>query len=175
MIGTLVKLFMSFMRIGLGAYGGGLVAVPLIQHELVVNQHWMRFDEMSTIIAVAQMTPGPIAINAATFTGFRLSGIAGAAVANLAVILPAVLIYTVLLHVMDKFKKNGLAKFTYGLELGVLSLILFAVWTYGSTAVGSWRDLLIAAGAFVFLVFSEGKVHPVAVILISGLIGVVMY
>lgn len=169
------RLFISFVFIGLGSYGGGLVAIPLIQHELVVNQRWMSFEEMSTIIAIAQMTPGPIAINAATFTGFRLSGIMGAAVATLAVIFPSMLLYALALPFVEKFKNNSLKKAFHGLQAGVLSLILFAVWSYGSTAIKGWIDLLIAGAAFLFLVSTEGKVHPVLVILMSGAIGAVIF
>ncbi len=172
---TLAGLFISFIFIGLGAYGGGLVAIPLIQHELVVNQQWMGFDEMSMIIAIAQMTPGPIAINAATFTGFRLTGISGAAAATLAVMLPSIVIYSVLIPLKEKFKKWGLQKFSRGLQLGVLSLILFAVWSYGFSAVKGWVDLLIAIGAFVFLVVFEGKAHPIIAIVICGLIGMFVF
>jgi len=91
----MIKLAVSFMLIGLGAYGGGMVTIPLIQHELVQNRQWLKFDEMGQILAIAQITPGPIAINAATFTGYRLSGVPGALLATAAVILPSLLILSV--------------------------------------------------------------------------------
>lgn len=172
----LIKLFISFMLIGLGAYGGGLVAIPLIQHELVENNHWLAFDEMAQILAIAQMTPGPISVNAATFTGFRLSGILGSIIATVAVILPSILILILVVPLIEKFKKNGyLTRFGQGIQLGVLSLILFAVWSYGVAAVRGWLDFAIAAAAFFFLLAFEGKLHPILAILVCGLIGVIVF
>jgi chromate transporter len=172
----LIKLFMSFMVIGLGAYGGGLVTIPLIQYELVSSRHWLAFDEMAQILAIAQMTPGPIAVNAATFTGFRISGIFGSVVATTAVVLPSILILTLIVPWIERFRTNEhVNKFKNGIQLGVLSLILFAVWSYGVVAVRGWIDIVIAAGAFLFLVVFEGKLHPVIAILICGLIGIFVF
>jgi chromate transporter len=175
-IQMLIKLFISFILIGLGAYGGGLVTIPLIQHELVASRHWMRFEEMARILAIAQMTPGPIAINAATFTGFRLSGILGAILATTAVVLPSMLILMIIVPWVEKFKNNRYAnRLGQGVQLGVLSLIFYAVWSYGYAAVRGWPDLVIAAGAFLLLIVFERKVHPIIVILICGLIGMFVF
>ena len=172
----LINLFMSFALIGLGAYGGGLVAIPFIQHELVESRHWLGFNEMARIVAIAQMTPGPIAINAATFTGFRLSGILGAIVATVAVVLPSILIFVLLMPWIDRFKHNGyLHRFGQGVQLGVLSLILFASWSYGSAAIKGWLDFAIAAAAFLFLVVFEKRLHPILVILTCGVIGLIVF
>ena len=172
----LIKLFTSFVLIGLGAYGGGLVTIPLIQHELVSGRHWLGFDEMAQILAIAQMTPGPIAVNAATFTGFRLSGILGSVVATAAVVLPSIIILTLIVPWVEKLKSNRyLNKFRNGIRLGVLSLILFAVWSYGVAAVRGWMDLVIAVSAFIFLVVFDGKLHPIIAILACGVIGVIIF
>jgi chromate transporter len=172
----LIKLFMSFVFIGLGAYGGGLVTIPLIQYELVANRHWMEFDEMARILAIAQMTPGPIAINAATFTGFRLQGILGAILATTAVVLPSILILIMIMPWVEKFKDNRyVIRFGQGIRLGVLSLIFYAVWSYGHAAIEGWLDLVIAAGTFLFLIVFEGKAHPIIAILICGLIGMFVF
>jgi chromate transporter len=172
----LFKLFMSFALIGLGAYGGGLVTIPLIQYELVASRHWLAFDEMAQILAIAQMTPGPIAVNAATFTGFRLSGLAGALIATASVVLPSILILIFLVPWLEKFKDNRYAsRIGQGMHLGVLSLIFYAVWSYGHSAIEGWLDLVIAAGAFFFLIVFEGKAHPIIAILICGLIGMFVF
>jgi chromate transporter len=170
------KVFVSFMLIGLGAYGGGLVTIPFIQHELVVGRHWLEFDEMAQILAVAQMTPGPIAVNAATFTGFRLIGILGSVVATAAVVLPSILILTLIMPWIEKIRNNGhVNKFMNGIQLGVLSLILFAVWSYGYAAIKGWLDLTIAAAAFLLLVTFEGRLHPILVILACGVTGIFIF
>lgn len=171
----LIPLLISFMVIGLGAYGGGLVTIPLIQHELVVSRQWLGFDEMGQMLAIAQMTPGPIAVNAATFTGFRLGGMPGAGLATVSVVLPGILILALIVPWIEKFNKNEtLKKFGRGVQLGVLSLIVFAVWSYGSAAIQGWSDLVIAVGAFLILVVFQGKIHPVLVIFAGGLLGLIL-
>lgn len=172
---TWLQLFVSFVLIGIGAYGGGLVAIPLIQHELVVSRHWLTFGEMSQLLAIAQMTPGPIAVNAATFVGFRIGGGIGAVVATLAVVLPSIAILVLVAPVVDRISSSGrVPQLREGIQLGVLSLILFATWSYGSGAITGWLDLAIGVAAFSALVAFEGKLHPVLVILACGLVGLVV-
>ncbi|OHB64761.1 MAG: hypothetical protein A2Y76_15725 [Planctomycetes bacterium RBG_13_60_9] len=172
----LPRLFISFALIGLAAYGGGLVTIPLIQHEIVDNRSWLNIAEMAQIVAIAQMTPGPIAINAATFTGFRLAGVVGAAVATLAVILPSVSILGLLTPLVERAgKSRRVQKLRQGIQIGVLSLILFAVWSYGRGVIAAWPDMLIAGASFLFLVLFEGRLHPIVVILASGVVGLVIF
>lgn len=169
---TTLQLFRSFLLIGLGAYGGGLVTIPLIQHEIVVKQQWLTFDQMASLLAVAQMTPGPIAVNTATFVGFQINGVAGAAIATFAVILPAIPILLWLAPFVDRISHNrSVLKIRKGIQLGVLSLILYATWSYGAIAIESWLDLLLGIAAFSILVAFEGKLHPIFVILACGVVG----
>ncbi|HUW31723.1 MAG TPA: chromate transporter [Planctomycetota bacterium] len=173
---TLWRLFVSFALVGVGAYGGGLVAVPLIQHELVDHRQWLSVAEMSKIIAIAQMTPGPVSINAATFVGYRLSGIAGAVAATVAVVLPSIIILIVVSHILDLTRKNAhLWRIRQGLQGGVLSLLLFAVWSYGRGVISDWPSFAIAAGAFILLVIPGHKIHPVLVIVAAGLVGLLVF
>jgi len=172
----------SFALIGLGAYGGGLVTIPLIQHELVDKLHWLKFDEMASIIAIAQMTPGPIAVNAATFVGYRVAGpgiiarLLGAAVATTSVILPSIAILAAGAPSLDRISKNKhVQKLRYGLSVGVLSLIIFATWTYGRASIGGLPELTMAVGALAALIIFEGKLHPMLVILAGGLVGLVIF
>jgi chromate transporter len=172
----LFKLFVSFALIGLIAYGGGLVAIPLIQHEIVGNRQWLNINEMTEIVAIAQMTPGPIAINAATLTGFHVAGVAGSVVATLAVLLPSILILVMITPFIERAGENKLIlKLRQGTQLGVLSLIFFAVWSYGLAVVTDWRDLAIVVVSFLFLVAFEGKLHPVIVVLACGAAGLIIF
>lgn len=172
----LAGLFTSFAMIGLGAYGGGLVTIPLIQHEIVEHHHWMEFDEMAQIVAIAQMTPGPIAVNAATFTGYRRAGIPGAVAATAAVVLPSLIILLLLAPFVERFKRNrSVRKLQRGIQIGVLSLLLFAAWSYGVSAVKGWREFLMAALSFLVLAVLEGKLHPIAVILSCGIVGMLVF
>ncbi|MFA7362781.1 MAG: chromate transporter, partial [Aminobacteriaceae bacterium] len=73
---SLPVLFITFVRIGLGAFGGGLATIPFIHYELVVSNPWLTEREFSDVVSLAQMTPGPVAVNAATFVGYRIAGLA---------------------------------------------------------------------------------------------------
>jgi chromate transporter len=166
---SLISLFLSFIIIGIGAYGGGLVTIPLIQHEIVSERNWLRLDELGQLFAIAQMTPGPIAINA-------VNGYCGAFTATSAVILPSILILLFLTHFIDRVKNNAhFIRFRHGLEIGVISLILFAVWSYGSVTLKSLLDLVIFIPAFAVLVITEGRLHPVLVIFGCGILGILIF
>ncbi len=176
MIHTLWSLFVSFSLIGIGAYGGGLVTVPLIQHELVENHDWLSRQEMGGIVAVAQMTPGPIAVNAATLVGYRVAGIGGAVVATSAVILPSLTILILLSRLLDRTRSNEhVRRIRAAIRAGVLSLLLFAVWSYGRGVISGVRELCIAAAAFLVLIVFERRIHPLAVIVSAGLVGLILF
>lgn len=94
----LISLFLTFLQIGFLAFGGGYAILPFIQ-DLVVEQHaWLSLREMTDVVTISQMTPGPIALNAATFVGTKLNGIIGSIVATVALILPQLLIMTILAY-----------------------------------------------------------------------------
>ncbi|HOY67712.1 MAG TPA: chromate transporter [Candidatus Ozemobacteraceae bacterium] len=170
MITTLAKLALSFALIGLGAYGGGMVTIPLIQHELVDGRHWLTFAEMARLVAIAQMTPGPIAINAATYVGFGIAGVIGSVVATASVVLPSLTILAWLAPVIDRVREEERTRaIQWGIQLGVVSLILFATWSYGRSVITDGRSLAAAVGSFALLVGLEGKLHPMAVVLAMGL------
>lgn len=173
---SLINLFWSFIIIGIGAYGGGIVTIPLIQHEIVTIKKWLSFKEMAEVIAIAQMTPGPIAINSATFTGFRMGSFLGAIIATIAVIAPSMLILSLLTPLINRYKKNKyMLRFRLGMQIGVLSLIFFAVWSYGSSAIKGYFDFGIAIYSFLFLVIFERKIHPILIILSCGFIGTFIF
>lgn len=166
---SLWQLFQSFLLIGLGAYGGGMVTIPLIQHEIVHKWHWLTFPEFSRLIAIAQMTPGPIAVNAATFVGFAQGGLAGAVLATGAVVLPGLAFLVGLALCVDRARDDARGQAArWGVQLGVVSLILFATWNYGASVVVDRWSLALAVLSFVVLVAREGKVHPIVVILTGG-------
>ncbi|NLI79676.1 MAG: chromate transporter [Candidatus Riflebacteria bacterium] len=167
---SLWQLVQSFLLIGLGAYGGGMVTIPLIQHEIVDKGHWLTFSEFSRLIAIAQMTPGPIAVNAATFVGFTQGGLAGAVVATGAVVLPGLALLVGLALFVDRLGEDGRGRAArWGVQLGVVSLILYATWNFGASVVVDRWSLALAVLSFGVLVGKEGKVHPIVVILTGGI------
>ena len=100
-----LKLFISFLKIGAFSFGGGYAAMPIIQSEVVDANHWLTIAEFNDLITISQMTPGPIAINSATFVGIRIAGIKGAIVATLGCIMPSFSLVTLLAQVYMKYKK----------------------------------------------------------------------
>lgn len=169
-------LVVGFTVVGIGAYGGGLVTVPLMERELVRNRALVERNQMAQIVAISQMTPGPIAVNAATFVGYRVAGIVGALLASAVVVLPALTILALVGCAQRRLSPNGhILRLRRGLRAGVLSLLLFAVWSYGRIVITSPFELFIALGAFLVLTRFEGDVHPLAVIGASGVVGLLVF
>ena len=99
-----LQLFWSFIQIGMFSFGGGYAAMPLIQGQVVTDHGWLTMSEFTDLITISQMTPGPIAVNSATFVGLKIAGIPGAVVATLGCILPSCIIVTVLAKLYLKYR-----------------------------------------------------------------------
>ena len=102
---SLFDIFLSFIKIGLFAFGGAYAVIPLIEEEMVSNTKWMSFKEFSDLIAIDELTPGPIIINSSTFIGMKLAGIPGAIVATLSCIVPGCIIALILIKLYQKYKE----------------------------------------------------------------------
>jgi len=163
------QLFLSFVQVGMFSVGGGYAAMPLIQNQVVTQHGWLTMAEFTDLVTIAEMTPGPIAINAATFVGNRIAGIPGAIVATLSCILPSLIIVSLLAYVYrrcgDLPVLQGILKF---LRTAVVALIasagisiLIEVATAGK-AVG----LLLSAAAFIAL--RRFKLNPILVMCLCG-------
>ena len=121
------QLFLSFLQIGLFSFGGGYAAMPLIQEQIVNIHGWLDMDQFTDLITISQMTPGPIAINSATFVGIRIGGIPGALVATLGCILPSCIIVTLLAKLYLKYQKlDVLQSVLNSLRPAVVALIASA-------------------------------------------------
>lgn len=107
-----LKLFLSFLQIGCFSFGGGYAAMPLIQEQVVTLNHWLTLNAFTDLITIAEMTPGPIAINAATFVGTQIAGPLGAIVATLGCILPSCVFVTLLAYIYSRYKKFSLLQGT---------------------------------------------------------------
>ena len=101
-----LRLFTTFFKIGLFSFGGGYAMLPLIQHEVVSMNKWLEHKEFIHIIAISQATPGPIAINTATYVGFKVASVTGAAFATLGVTMPSVIIILIMAKFFFKFRNN---------------------------------------------------------------------
>ena len=103
-----LQLFLSFLQIGLFSFGGGYAAMPLIQGQVVTTHQWLSMSEFTDLITISQMTPGPIAVNSATFVGIKIAGIGGALAATAGCILPSCIIVTVIARLYLKYRNMDL-------------------------------------------------------------------
>ncbi|HON45487.1 MAG TPA: chromate transporter [Planctomycetota bacterium] len=121
------RLFMTFFKIGLFTFGGGYAMIGIIENECVEKNKWITAEEMSTILAIAESTPGPISVNCATYTGYRQAKLLGAFVATLGLVLPSlIIIYIIALYFHDILEISYIAKAFQGIKIGVGVLIIQA-------------------------------------------------
>ena len=168
----LLQVFLTFFKIGAFTFGGGYAMIPLIQRETVENKKWITDEDILDIVAIAESTPGPIAINAATFVGYRVAGFMGAFCATLGVVLPSMLIITVISYVLEAFQNLKAVKYAFmGIRAAVLALILKAFWGMFKKTKKSITGYCITAGAFILVALL--KVNVLLVIVLCALVGLV--
>lgn len=172
-----LQLFWSFLQIGLFSIGGGYAAMPLIQAQVVQNHAWLDMSEFTDLITIAEMTPGPIAINSATFVGIRIAGIPGALIATFGCILPSLFIVSLLAFIYYRYKKlSVLQSVLASLRPAVVALIASAgISILLQVALGGQElsmanlnliGLALFAGAFVLL--RKFKWNPILVMCLCG-------
>ncbi|MDD4082860.1 MAG: chromate transporter [Sphaerochaetaceae bacterium] len=177
----LLNLFLSFVYIGAFSFGGGLAALPLIQEQVVEMHSWMSINEFTDLISIAEMTPGPIAINSATFVGIRLAGLKGAFVATLGCLLPSLLIVTILAFLYFKYKElNWVKGLLAGLRPAVVAMIAAAGVAIFKIAIsplsnGLVNYVAIILFAFVLVLLRWKKINPILMLMASGVLGIVIY
>ncbi len=168
---TLLKLFTTFFKIGLFTFGGGYAMIPLIQREAVEKNKWVSDDDILEIIAIAESTPGPIAINSATFIGYKVAENFGAAMATLGVALPSFLIISVISYILKEFQDNKTVAYAFfGIRAGVVALILKAIVTMFKKAEKNTVGIIIMLGAFVLSAFTD--VSVLFIIILCGGLGI---
>lgn len=169
----LFQLWISFFTIGLAAFGGGYAVLSFLQHE-VVRRGWMTTERFADFIAIAQSTPGPIAINLATFVGYETGGIAGALMATLAVSLPGMIMMTVFALFFFHFYERPTAQAVFkGLRPAVVGLIAAAAWQIGQVAICNWAAVGIVAACC--LLIARWKIHPVFLVAGSAIAGMLFF
>ncbi|MGI6262151.1 MAG: chromate transporter [Acutalibacteraceae bacterium] len=148
------QLFLSFLQIGATTFGGGYAMIPLIQREAVEKKHWVTDEDVLDIVAIAESTPGPIAINAATFVGYHTAGFWGAACATFGVVLPSFLIILLISLFLRQFESLRLVQYAFvGIRAAVLALVLSAVWKLARQTRRTAFSLCVAATVFALAVF----------------------
>ncbi|HOE57903.1 MAG TPA: chromate transporter [Bacillota bacterium] len=171
---ALIKLFLTFLKVGAFSFGGGYAVLSLIQKEVIEGNGWISAKDFIDIVAIAEMTPGPIAVNSSTYVGYKVGSLAGSAVATFGVVLAPITISLLVSVYYNKFKH--LEQVTWiirGIRPAVLGLIAAACIKIGKASIADIRGALIALLAFAGVY--KLKLNPIIVILISGALGVILY
>ena len=179
-----LELFLTFLKIGTFTFGGGHAMIPLIQQEVLKNS-WMTLEELINFIGISESTPGPFAVNIASFVGYRLAGVWGALVATIGVILTSFILILVIARVLEKYKDNKVVKYCMeGMQPVIVGLILSAIITMSISVffpngiilntlatIDFWKSIVIFVVAMFMLI---KKVHPIKTILASGVLGIIL-
>ncbi len=153
---TIMQLFGIFLKIGAFTFGGGYAMIPLIQREVAENRKWITDDDILEIVAIAESTPGPIAINSATFVGYRVAGFFGAFFATLGVVLPSFAIILLVSALLRQFQALKAVQYAFnGIRAGVLALILKALWTMYKKSPKGIISYIVMAGALICTAFFD--------------------
>ena len=153
------QVFLTFFKIGAFTFGGGYAMVPLIQREASEKHGWVSDEDILDIVAIAESTPGPIAINSATFVGYRACGIPGSVCATLGVVLPSFLIILAISGILREFQENVYVQYAFrGIRCGVLALILKAMWGMYKKCKKNIPAYIVMVAAFVLVAFVKAPV-----------------
>ena len=169
----LCQLFISFAKIGVMTFGGGLAMLPMLERELVENKKWVKTEEILDYYAVGQCTPGIIAVNTATFVGYKQSKVLGAIFATIGVVFPSVVIIAAIAAVLSNFADIPAVQHAFaGIRIAVCALITSAVIKLAKSNVKSLVQILIAVAAFI--VIAVFGASPVVVVIGSAVAGLVL-
>ena len=169
-----LKLFTTFFKIGAFTFGGGYAMIPLIQHEVAEKNKWITDEDILEIVAIAESTPGPIAINSATFVGYRVCGVLGSTAATLGVVLPSFIIILAISFVLAAFQELRAVKYAFmGIRAGVLALVIKALVSMFKKCPKGWVSYAVMTFAAAVGIFTD--INVFLIIIISAVFGLVTY
>lgn len=176
-----LQLLFAYLKIGLFGFGGGYAMLSMIQFEIVDHYGWMTTQEFADMVALSQMTPGPVSINIATFTGYSVGGFWGSLLATFSIVLPSLLLLMIVLRFLFRNKDNYIVKTTLSSMKPVIAgLILVAALQMMNShnfvdfgLKGNNISLIICILTFAGVFFA--KINPILLILASGLTGYLVY
>lgn len=175
----LLDLYLTFFKVGLFSFGGGYAALPLIQQEVVGANSWLSLSEFNDLITISQMTPGPIAVNSATFVGVRVGGILGGLVATLGCVTPSAVIVGILAYFYKKYKDlDSISNVLYFLRPAIISMILIAgvdilmtaLFDTGAIALVNLDYKMLGLFVFILILMVKKDIDPIKLMLASGAI-----
>lgn len=170
----LIKLFLSFLKVGAISFGGGYAVIAMIQQEIVEKYGIISNHEFIDMVALSEMTPGPLAINASTFVGMKKYGIIGALVATIGVVtIPVVASLIMSKYYQSESKKNIMDKFLYGIRPCIVPIIFLAVIKLLPMSFVDAGSIIIAL--IVALIYKFKKISPIYIIIIGGTLGYIYY
>ena len=181
-----LQLFWSFFQIGIFSFGGGYAAVPLIQSLIVKKNQWLSMGQFADLITIAEMTPGPIAINSATFVGTRMAGFPGAVIATFGCVFPSFVLVLLLSFLYIRYRNlKGMQGILTGLRPAIvamiagagMSLLLLAIFHHEARNLHFSDFRIVKAALFLgsFLLLRKWKVNPVLIIFGTGILGTALY
>ncbi|MDR1682695.1 MAG: chromate transporter [Candidatus Symbiothrix sp.] len=171
-----LQLFWAYLKIGLFGFGGGYALLSLIQYEVVEKYQWLSLSEFTDIVAISQMTPGPIGINSATYIGYTVTGnVFGSLIATFAVCLPSFILVLIIAKTYQKFRSNSSVENAFkGLRPATVGLIAAAALLLMTpTNFIDYKSFILFGVAFLLLWFK--KIHPILLIVLAGVSGLVLY
>ena len=180
-----IQLFLSFLQVGALSFGGGYAAMPLIQEQVVNSHSWLTMTEFTNLITIAEMTPGPIAINAATFVGTQIAGVLGAVIATLGCILPSCIVVTLLAYVYMKYRNMSLLQGTLAsLRPAVVAMIakagitiLISAFFLDGTVTFIRQNICVSMILFfgiALILLRKFKVNPILAMVLCGVANVIL-
>ena len=180
-----IQLFLSFLQVGALSFGGGYAAMPLIQEQVVNSHSWLTMTEFTNLITIAEMTPGPIAINAATFVGTQIAGVLGAVIATFGCILPSCIVVTLLAYVYMKYRNMSLLQGTLAsLRPAVVAMIakagitiLISAFFLDGTVTFIRQNICVSMILFfgiALILLRKFKVNPILAMVLCGMANVIL-
>ena len=170
----LIKMFLSFFKIGAFTFGGGYAMIPLIEEEVVNKNHWIEKEDFMDLLVISQSLPGALAINCSTFIGYKLGGILGGIIAMLGVTLPSFLIILIIATFFMQFRDNYYVNIAFkGINAAVPMLVLAGVTSLLKGLKKNFESAIIIVVALVALQVFD--IHPVIVIISAALYGIIFF
>lgn len=171
---VILKLFMVFSKISLFAFGGAYTFLPLIESEVVQNQQWLEKSEFMEVVGITKMFPGAISIKFATYTGYKVAGVPGAIVANIANLLPPVLFVMIATLLYSRYKSVPVIKAACEMmQYAIFAMIIaVAIRLVDKSHIFQLKYVLVIVASFGL--FFHAKVHPALIIIATGILGAVL-
>ncbi|MFA9398704.1 MAG: chromate transporter [Clostridiaceae bacterium] len=167
------QLFSTFFRIGAFTFGGGYAMLPILQREIVEEKKWATDEEVLDYYAIGQSTPGIIAINTATFVGYKVAGISGALVATIGMVVPSLIIIISIFSFFKQFENSPIVQSAFkGISSAVVALLIYSIYKMASKSILDYIGYIIFIFSFIFIAFTSYS--PIWVVIASAITGMIL-